>query len=393
MPFPAARGPNLLKAIATGVLAESELDAPALKVIKFLQGLKPPTDAVRGPDKTSPMLAEDIAINRHVAAEGIVLLRNDDAVLPLQLGSDETIAVIGALATDRVITQLICASYLVSPLEGIKNALSTSIGRLRHVHGVQTHKVVPKLGPKYTTEVTFHKWNLGDRVAKGKPVLTDSYAEALEALFMRRIEGLDTEYEIEMVAQVLVPKSGSYVLSVIAAHDAEVFINGESVFRYSPDGVVDIQRFLFHYHEVERTFKHVFEVGKTYDVRVVCQSQPQSGHEPVAQGMIFGMVEDITRESSIAEATEAAQASDKVVLFVGTTSEWEMEGVDRKDISLPAGQDELIRAVLQANPRTIVVNQSGSAVDLSAAAAAPALLHAHFNGQEAGNGEFLKGAC
>lgn len=388
MPFPAARGTNLISSIAKGEMAESELDAPTLKVIKFLQDLRAPTDTVRGPDKPSPMQAKDIAVNRRAAAEGIVLLKNQDCILPLDAGSKETIGVIGSLATDRVITQLICASYLVNPLEGIKTALASSPGKLRHAHGVQTHKVVPKLGPKYTNKVTFHKWNLADRVAKRTPVCTDVYAEALEAMFMRSMEGLDSKYEIEMVAEISVPTSGLFVLSVIAAHDAEVFIDGESVFQYSPDGLVDIQRFLFHYHEVEKTFVHSFEAGKTYDVRVICQSQPQSGNEPVAQGMIFGMIENVTREESIAEAVAIAKDSDKVLLFVGTTSEWEMEGVDRKDLALPAGQDELIRAVLAVNPKTIVVNQSGSAVDLSVAKEASAIVHAHFNGQEAGNGEF-----
>src|SRR5204863_6486368 len=40
------------------------------------------------------------------------------------------------------------------------------------------------------------------------------------------------------------------------------------------------------------------------------------------------------------------------------------EGADRKDLKLPYGQDELIRRVVEANPRTVVVLLGGGPVEM-----------------------------
>jgi beta-glucosidase len=109
----------------------------------------------------------------------------------------------------------------------------------------------------------------------------------------------------------------------------------------------------------------------------------------MAQGLLFGLILDRTEEDLLAEAIAAAQAAEEVILCVGTTSEWEMEGVDRADIQLPKSQARLAREIIKANPRTVVVNQSGSAVDIGPAMDAAAIVHAHFSGQECGNGKLL----
>ena len=61
----------------------------------------------------------------------------------------------------------------------------------------------------------------------------------------------------------------------------------------------------------------------------------------------------------IAEALEVARTADVVLLFA---SEWRSEGYDVPDLSLPQGQDELIRAVSAVNPRTIVILETGGPV-------------------------------
>ncbi len=91
-------------------------------------------------------------------------------------------------------------------------------------------------------------------------------------------------------------------------------------------------------------------------------------------------------DTLIAEAVEAAKKADVALLFVGNTRNIETEGTDRKDIILPFGQDSLIQAVVNANPKTIVVVVAGSACDLNIAKEkSPALLYSWFNGSEAGN--------
>jgi beta-glucosidase len=85
---------------------------------------------------------------------------------------------------------------------------------------------------------------------------------------------------------------------------------------------------------------------------------------------------------SIHAAAELARQSDVAVVVART---YEGEEMDRPDIALPNGQDELIRAVAAANPRTVVVLMSGGPVETASwEGAAPAVLEAWYAGQEQG---------
>jgi beta-glucosidase len=92
-----------------------------------------------------------------------------------------------------------------------------------------------------------------------------------------------------------------------------------------------------------------------------------------------------TEDEEIAAAAALAGASDVAVVVVGTTAEVESEGFDRTSLALPGHQDELVRRVIAANPRTVVVVNSGAPVLLPWARDAAAVLLTWFGGQEFGN--------
>jgi len=69
----------------------------------------------------------------------------------------------------------------------------------------------------------------------------------------------------------------------------------------------------------------------------------------------------------------------------GTTEEVESEGFDRVTLDLPGRQDDLVRRVADANPRTVVVVNTGAPVLLPWADTVPAVLLTLFPGQEYGN--------
>jgi beta-glucosidase len=73
------------------------------------------------------------------------------------------------------------------------------------------------------------------------------------------------------------------------------------------------------------------------------------------------------------------------VVVVGTTEEVESEGFDRDSLALPGRQDELVRRVAAANPRTVVVVNAGAPVLLPWAGEVPAVLLCWFGGQELGH--------
>src|SRR3546814_17846253 len=73
-------------------------------------------------------------------------------------------------------------------------------------------------------------------------------------------------------------------------------------------------------------------------------------------------------------AVAAASAADVAVVVVGLDSSWETEGRDRTDLSLPGGQVDLVRRVVAANPRTVVVVNAGAPAEMGWVDDGPAVL-------------------
>ncbi len=71
-------------------------------------------------------------------------------------------------------------------------------------------------------------------------------------------------------------------------------------------------------------------------------------------------------QALIAEAVKTAASADAVLIFGGLNHEpgLDCEGTDKPDMKLPYGQDELIKAVIKANPNTVVVMIAGSPVEM-----------------------------
>jgi hypothetical protein len=81
-------------------------------------------------------------------------------------------------------------------------------------------------------------------------------------------------------------------------------------------------------------------------------------------------------------AITAARNADLAVVFV---NKFESEGSDLSDISLPADQNQLVTDVAAANPNTVVVVNSGSAVAMPWAGAVRGIVESWYPGQEYGN--------
>jgi beta-glucosidase len=108
--------------------------------------------------------------------------------------------------------------------------------------------------------------------------------------------------------------------------------------------------------------------------------------------------EDAPRDAraELDEAVALAARSDAAVVVVGYSYKLESEGFDRPSMDLPAGQDELIKAVAAANKRTIVVVVAGAPVTMTPwIHDVPAVLYAWYGGQEAGHavGDLLFGVA
>jgi beta-glucosidase len=93
---------------------------------------------------------------------------------------------------------------------------------------------------------------------------------------------------------------------------------------------------------------------------------------------------DVAAEQS--KAVEAARTADVAIVFVGTTAAVEQEARDRKTLGLTGSQEELVKAVFTANPKTIVVEMSAGPLTVPwLAQNIPAMLQAWWPGEEGGN--------
>ena len=87
----------------------------------------------------------------------------------------------------------------------------------------------------------------------------------------------------------------------------------------------------------------------------------------------------------VAEAVALAKDADLVIFFGGTNKSIETEGSDRKNIDLPCGQNELVKALYEANRNLVTVLISGGPTDLRfLEPVSPAIVQGWWNGTEGG---------
>jgi len=143
--------------------------------------------------------------------------------------------------------------------------------------------------------------------------------------------------------------------------------------------------------------------GGSSQVRALYEITPLQGLKNIAPDVVINYAQGYTIErksvptaAMINDAVEAAKKSDVVIFVGGWThgydySKWDdnaydAEGTDKPDMKMPFGQDELIKAVIKANPKTIIVLVGGGPVDMTAwVADTKGIVSAWYGGMEGGN--------
>jgi beta-glucosidase len=184
--------------------------------------------------------------------------------------------------------------------------------------------------------------------------------------------------------------TGRHTISFMSVGPGKLYVNGklaldlwdwteegEAMFDGSVDYLVEV--------DMEEGKATELKVEMTNELRPLAK-QKQFGITHKYGGCRIGFKQQ-DKVDYIQEAVETARAADVAVVIVGVDAEWESEGYDRQTMDLPVdgSQDRLIEAVVKANPRTVVVNQSGSPVHMPWLDKVPAVLQGWYQGQEAGN--------
>jgi beta-glucosidase len=365
-----------------------------LKLVKYAKESGIPENA---PETTENNTPETSAFLRKLAAEAIVLLKNEDNILPLK--KEESIAVIGPNAKYAAYSGGGSASltpyYTVTPYDGISGKLTSpppyTVGAYAHVSlpGFAHLLKNPHTGDK-SAHITFYHEPRGieNRRAFDSFDLPGSYHIMFdykhpeitkESTFYADFEGVFTPEE-----------TGEFEFGLVVIGTAQLFVNDQLVVDNKTKQIRG-QAF-FGSGTVQETGRIHLEKGKDYNIRIEFGSsntynlESMEGVDFSANGALsFGCARVIDPQEEIANAAALAKSVDKAVLVIGTNGEWESEGYDRKDMELPGHTNELVDAVLKANPNTVIVNQSGTPVEFPWIKDAKAVLQAWFGGNELGN--------
>lgn len=120
----------------------------------------------------------------------------------------------------------------------------------------------------------------------------------------------------------------------------------------------------------------------TVEVDAHVQAVHPVGYASFARAELVHRVPGTSPDELLADAVAAAEAADLAVVVVGTNEEIESEGYDRTSLALPGTQDQLVKAVLAANPCTVVVVNAGAPVLLPWLDEVPCVVWAWLGGQE-----------
>lgn len=369
-------GKPLLDAVKEGLVSESTIDTAATRVLaaKFRLGLfdKPyvdPAEAARLNDTP-----EDRALALRAAHESIVLLKNENSVLPLAK-SIKSIALIGPNA-DAVNL----GGYsgfgmkVVTPLEGIKSKLPSAL--VRYAKGCElTGASLPPVPAE----------NLFPPAAKeGEHGLKGEYYNNMDLSGTPALVRIDKElnfdwqqgspdpkihsdhFSARWTGRIVPPASATYRFSITTDDGVRVYMDGKRIVDSWSDRA-----------PTSDFFTVTMEAGRGYDLRIEYYENGGGAAASLGWNVKKGGDRDVQ------EAVDAAKASDVAIIVPGIL---EGEGRDRAELQLPGMQEDLIRAVAATGVPTVVVLVNGSAVTMSGwIDQVPSIVEAWYSGEEGGN--------
>ena len=375
-------GDQLYAAVSEGKVEEELINDKVRRILNIASFSKRFENPTNKPEESNDS-AEHRKLLKKAAASGMVLLKNND-LLPLK--SDiKNLAIIGPNAKEAQIIGGGSASlkphYQAHPLEAFENKLGDQIN-ISYAKGCHTHKYLPKVkeelmddekgflveyfeGSKFDENILVEEHLIGNKFW-----VFEGFAKDVIAKFDQ--PDISVRFSCAYTPDI----SGNHEFEIFGIGKARLFIDGKELIdnwtETSPGEA------FFSFSSDSKKALVDLDEGKTYQLEIRYKFE---GNFPA----IYIGCQTPDKVNLFDEALEVAKAADQVVLIVGTNSDWETEGNDRSDFNLPANQNHLIEEVLQVNPNTLVVLNTGSPVKMPWADRAEAILQTWFAGQEFGN--------
>ena len=370
-------GEPLLQAIKDKRVPFSVLDTAVGRVLraKFQLGLfdNPYVD----PDKAERLddTQEDRVLALEAARKSIVLLKNENGLLPLR-SNLKTIAVIGPVANvARLGGYSGFGMKTVSLLEGITRRVSSKT-KVVYAQGIdQPNTPLPAIASECLMPAGAKP---GEHGLRGE-YFSNMDCSGTPAL-VRLDEKIDfdwgsgspdttlpaDQFSIRWRGTLIPPATRTYRLSIMTDDGVRVWVDGKLVDESWHDRAATAD-FL--------TMK--LEAGRRYDLRI---DYYENGGQAFA-GLGWDLSSD--SEQQLQQAVEAARGAELAVIAAGIV---EGEGRDRANLDLPGRQEQLIKAVAATGVPVVVVLVNGSPVTMQHwISDVPALVESWYGGEEGGN--------
>lgn len=375
---------HVLKALEDGIIDLEHIDDKVRRLLRALQ--RTGAFAHRHKEEQSIDNPEHRKLIREVGAEAIVLLKNADNLLPLDLPIGGTLAVIGANAK---VTQFqgggssqVKPHYIISPLDAI---MERAWGKFQVVYA--------EGAPLYRNPPALIGANLRSRDGKegvllaefydnldlsGDPVHVEYFNTSGLGFFGQVADSFDpTHFSLRLSGAFTVAESGKYALSFgVVGRAGRLLIEDDLIADLEQAGAKlgSVPDYLSH------RFEMTLEANREYALQMEYVTLPEIQWRAMQLG-----TEWLDRPDPVEEAVEIARYADKVLIVAGLTNEWEAEGADRVNMHLPNRQDELIEKVSAVNPNVVVVLNLGGPIAMPWLDHVSSVVQMWYLGQETGN--------
>ncbi len=364
------------KIVRSNVLPVSDLNRAVRAILgeMFAYGL---IDHPRDPSVyTVTTTPEHNAVALRAAEESVVLLKNTRDVLPIS-PKTPSIAVIGVDASTSTVntgfgSSRVVPPFLITPLAAIQ-ALAGTTSNVTYSPGGPNSVAVGKLEGTGVISQTPQRVRTGAGLKSqlGNDDLSiEAASNVTNAVITASKPGTSRGWS-HWSAVFHAKKTGLYEIAVRQIGDTWFSMNGRQIL-----GSAGLHEPVTMSTVVQLRRGQRYQFSGTW-FTVIHKGPPEFG------------IADVTPE--INTAVNAARHAKVAVVFAGKTS---TEGADQDNLALPGDESALIKAVAAANPRTVVVLNTGGPVVMPWLKNVQGVLEAWYPGQEDGTaiGAILFGA-
>ncbi|QQS35406.1 MAG: glycoside hydrolase family 3 C-terminal domain-containing protein [Ignavibacteriales bacterium] len=367
---------TLFDKIKSGELSESRLDDKVRRILRVMFTIGFFDNYQYDESKLNNDEHKQLALD--IAKEGIVLLKNNNSILPLNVDKIKSIAVIGSNSkiarTGGGGSSQVEPFYSVSPFDALQEKIGDKV-KLSFAQGVLFDGDTKPIPGKFLfTKDDGSENGLTAEYFENKNLEGISSHKRIDEQINFNWEGGSPfknfpkdNFSVRWNGYLKVDVTGKYSLDVSSDDGIRLYVNDEPVINDWTD-----HAFLTNSYSIQ------LEANKYYKIKV--EYYENGGSAAVKLGW------QLPGNDLLTEAVNTAKVSDVAIIFAGTSANYESEGFDRKNLTLPKGQDELIKEVSKVNKNTIVVLISGSPVLMNEwIDEVPAILEAWFAGEQSGN--------